>query len=115
MGPGGTGGHGIPVFRCAPYRLGMAHNATADQRANLHADHRIAIDIQHFESALGEVSSSRRHGAAAGGRARACRSFVSEPAPGADHDALVAVHGRALAQGAGELAGAIRSLRSTGP
>ena len=74
-----------------------------------------AIDIQRFESALGEVSSSRRHGAAEGGRARTDRSFVSEPARGADHEALAAAHGRALAQGAGELAGAIRSLRSTGP
>jgi len=48
------------------------------------------IDIQRFESAF-------------------------DPAPGADHDALAAAHGRALAQGAGELAGAIRSLRSAGP
>jgi hypothetical protein len=93
----------------------MAHNATADQSASLDADHRIAIYIQRFESALGEVSSSKRHGAAEGGRARTGRSFVSEPARGADHDALVAAHGRALAQWAGELAGAIRSLRSTGP
>ena len=59
-----------------------------------------AIDIQRFESALGEVPSSRRHGAAEGGRARSDRSFVSEPARGAGHDALAAAHGRALAQGA---------------
>ena len=118
MGPGGTGGHGIPVSRCAPYGLGMAHNATADQSASLDADYRIAVDVQRFESILGElvtIEALWSVRAAQGGRARTGRSFVSEPTRGPDHEALAAAHGRALAQMAGELAGAIRSLRSTGP
>jgi uncharacterized protein len=97
--------------------LRTARIATADQSASLDADYRIAIDVQRFESTLGErvtieVLWSVR--TAQGSRARTGRSFVSEPARGPDHEALAAAHGRALAQMAGELAGAIRSLRSTG-
>jgi len=98
--------------------LGTARIATADQSASLDADYRIAIDMQRFESILGEnvvIEALWSVRAAEGGRARTGRSFISEPARGADHEALAAAHGRALAQVAGELAGAIRSLRSMGP
>ena len=98
--------------------LRTARIATADQSASLDADYRIAIDVQRFESILGErvtIEALWSVRAARGGRARTGRSFVSEPARGPDHEALAAAHGRALAQVAGELAGAIRSLRSTGP
>jgi uncharacterized protein len=98
--------------------LRTARIATADQSASLDADYRIAIDVQRFESILGErvtIEALWSVRAARGGRARTGRSFVSEPARGPDHEALAAAHGRALAQVAGELAGAIRSLRSAGP
>lgn len=98
--------------------LRTARIATADQSASLDADYRIAIDVQRFESILGErvtIEALWSVRAAQGGRARTGRSFVSEPARGPDHEALAAAHGRALAQVARELAGAIRSLRSTGP
>ena len=98
--------------------LRTARIATADQSASLDADYRIAVDVQRFESILGErvtIEALWSVRGAQGGRARTGRSFVSEPAQGADHEALAAAHGRALAQMAGELAGAIRSLRSTGP
>jgi uncharacterized lipoprotein YmbA len=98
--------------------LRTARIATADQSASLDADYRIAIDMQRFESILGEnvvIEALWSVRAAEGGRARTGRSFISEPARGADHEALAAAHGRALAQVAGELAGAIRSLRSMGP
>jgi uncharacterized protein len=98
--------------------LRTARIATADQSASLDADYRIAVDVQRFESILGErvtIEALWSVRAAQGGRARTGRSFVSEPARGPDHEALAAAHGRALAQMAGELAGAIRSLRSTGP
>ena len=98
--------------------LGTARIATADQSASLDADYRIAVDVQRFESILGErvtIEALWSVRAAQGRRARSGRSFVSEPARGADHEALAAAHGRALARMAGELAGAIRSLRSTGP
>lgn len=98
--------------------LGTARITTAAESASLDADYRIAIDIQRFESILGErvtIEALWSVRGAEGGRARTGRSFVSEPARGADHEALAAAHGRALAQVAGELARAIRSLRSTGP
>lgn len=98
--------------------LGTPRIATSDQSASLGADYRIAVDVQRFESILGErvtIEALWSVRAAQGGRARTGRSFVSEPARGADHEALAAAHRRALARVAGELAGAIRSLRSTGP
>jgi uncharacterized lipoprotein YmbA len=98
--------------------LRTARIATADQSASLDADYRIAIDVQRFESILGErvtIEALWSVRAVEGGRARTGRSVVSEPAQGADHEALAAAHARALAQMAAELAGAIRSLRPTGP
>jgi uncharacterized lipoprotein YmbA len=98
--------------------LGTARIATAAESASLDADYRIAIDIQRFESILGErvtIEALWSVRGAEGGRARTGRSFVSEPARGADHEDLAAAHGRAFAQVAGELAAAIRSLRSTRP
>jgi uncharacterized lipoprotein YmbA len=97
--------------------LRTARIATADQSASLDADYRIAVDVQRFESTLGErvtIEALWSVRTAKSGRSRTGRSFVSEPARGADHEALAAAHGRALARMAGELAGAIRSLRSTG-
>ncbi len=98
--------------------LGTARIATAAESASLDADYRITIDVQRFESTLGEnvvIEALWSVHAAEGGGARTGRSFVSEPARGPDHEALAAAHGRALAQMAGELAGALRRLRSTGP
>ncbi|MBA2591683.1 MAG: membrane integrity-associated transporter subunit PqiC [Gammaproteobacteria bacterium] len=98
--------------------LRTARIATTDQSASLDADYRIAVDVQRFESILGErvtIEALWSVRAAQGGRARTGRSFVCEPVRGPDHEALAAAHGRALAQVAGELAGAIRTLRSTGP
>ncbi|MGQ0593631.1 MAG: PqiC family protein [Gammaproteobacteria bacterium] len=98
--------------------LRTARIATADQSASLDADYRIAIDVQRFESILGQrvvIEALWSVRAAAGGTVRTGRSFVSEPAQGAEHEALAAAHGRALAQVAGELAAAMRSLRSTDP
>ena len=110
----------IPRVLAAHLRrvLRTARIATADQTASLDADYRIAVDVQRFESTLGErvtIEALWSVRAAQGGRVRTGRSFVSEPARGPDHEALAAAHGRALAQMAGELAAAIRSLRSTGP
>jgi uncharacterized protein len=98
--------------------LRTARIGTADQSASLDADYRIAVDVQRFESTLGQgvtIEALWSVRAAEGGSVRAGRSVVSEPARGADHEALAAAHGRTLAQMAGELAGAIRSLRSRGP
>ncbi|MGH2669362.1 MAG: PqiC family protein [Gammaproteobacteria bacterium] len=98
--------------------LRTARIATAAESASLDADYRIAVDVQRFESTLGErvtIEALWSVRAPGGGRVRAGRSVVSEPARGSDHEALAAAHGRALAQMAGELAGAIRSLRSTWP
>jgi uncharacterized lipoprotein YmbA len=75
-------------------------------------DYQVLIDVQRFDSALGEAVAIdvlwtiRR---AAGGAPKTARSSVREPAGGAGLDALVAAHSRALARISQEIAGAIRA------
>jgi uncharacterized lipoprotein YmbA len=71
------------------------------QSASLDAEYRVLVDIQRFESVLGEgveidaLWAVRR--SAVGATPRKGRSQVHEPAGGTDYEALVAAHGRALA------------------
>jgi len=75
-------------------------------------DYQVLVDVQRFDSVLGEAVTIealwtvRR---AAGGAPRTGRSSVREPVSGAGFDALVAAHSRALARVSKDVAGAIRS------
>jgi hypothetical protein len=75
-------------------------------------DYQVLVDVQRFDSALGEAATIdalwtvRR---AAGGDPKSGRSHVREPTGGAGFDALVAAHSRALARVSQDIAGAIRS------
>ena len=75
-------------------------------------DYQVLVDIQRFDSALGEAVTIdalwtvRR---AAGGAPKTGRSSVREPVSGAGFDALVAAHSRALARVSGDIASAIRA------
>lgn len=79
--------------------------------------YRISTDVQRFESAPGRyalvdaVWSVRQ---LPRGTVLTCRSVVNEPVA-AGYDALVAGHRRALAQVAGAMSGAVRSLALGGP
>jgi uncharacterized lipoprotein YmbA len=92
--------------------LGTAR-AWSYSRATLpNPDYQVLVDIQRFDSALGEAVTIdalwtvRR---AAGGAPRTGRSSVREPTSGAGFDALVAAHSRALASVSRDIAGAIRA------
>jgi uncharacterized protein len=75
-------------------------------------DYQVLVDIQRFDSVLGEAVtidalwSIRR---AAGAAPRTGRSSVRETVSGAGFDALVAAHSRALARVSQDIAGAIRA------
>jgi len=75
-------------------------------------DYQVLVDVQRFDSVLGEAVtiealwSIRR---AAGGAPRTGRSSVREAVSGAGFDALVAAHSRALAAVSRDIAGAIRA------
>jgi len=96
--------------------LGDAYVSAYPQGTGGEADYRVAVDIQRFESALGEAATvealwtvspaTGKSGAAGSGR-----SLVREPTQGKDYDALVAAHGRALASISRDIAEAIRAVR----
>lgn len=91
--------------------LGAKQVSTYSQNAIGDAEYRVVVDIQRFDSALGEAVtidalwSVRR----ASGEPSAGRSLVTEPAGGGSYDALVAAHSRALAAVSRDIAAAIRS------
>jgi hypothetical protein len=78
------------------------------------ADVTVSVDVQRFDSALGEAATVEVlwQVRPVKGAARSGRSLVREAAGGPGYDALVAAHGRALAAVSGELAAAIRAARS---
>jgi uncharacterized lipoprotein YmbA len=75
-------------------------------------DYQVLVDIQRFDSVLGEavtVDALWTVRRAAGGAPKTGRSLVRQAAAGAGFDALVAAHSRALARVSRDIAGAIRT------
>jgi len=91
-----------------------AQVATDAQGAAVAADCQVKIDIQRFDSVLGEAATlevlwtviDTSDGATTNGRL-----LVREPAPGQQFDALVAAHSRALAALSQDIAAEIRKRR----
>jgi uncharacterized lipoprotein YmbA len=78
------------------------------------ADVNVSVDVQRFESALGEAATVEvlwqvRSGK---GAPRSGRSVMREAADGAGYDSVVAAHGRALAAVSRDIAAAIRAARA---
>ena len=95
--------------------LGGAWVTDSRQGASVAADYRVLIDVQRFDSVLGEavtVEALWVIRASAGGEARRGRSLVREPVNGSGYDALVAAHNRALATVSHEIAEALRGFAS---
>lgn len=92
-------------------RLGGASVFTYPQ--GIGADVNVSVDVQRFDSALGEAATVDVlwQVRPAKGAARSGRAQVREVAVGAGYDALVAAHGRALAAVSGDIAAAIRALQ----
>jgi uncharacterized lipoprotein YmbA len=92
--------------------LGTARVWSYAQATLPNPDYQVLVDVQRFDSALGEAVtidalwSVRRP---AGGAPKTGRSSVREPVSGAGFDALVAAHSRALAGVSRDIAGAIRA------
>src|SRR5262249_480893 len=80
-------------------------------------DYRVAIDVQRFDSALGEAATV---GAVLsvlrieGGRAPDGRTSLRESTTAARHGAVVAAHSRALARLSQDIAGAVQALNRAG-
>jgi len=78
------------------------------------ADVRVSVDVQRFESVLGEAATVEVlwQVRTDKGAAKSGRSVVREVPQGAGYDAIVAAHGRALATVSGDIATAIRAART---
>jgi uncharacterized protein len=100
----------------------IADNLTADlnvkrvaaypQSAGDIADYRVLVDIQRFDSTMGEsvtIDALWTVKRVSDGALRTGRSIVRESTGGGSYDAVVAAHSRALATISHEIAGAIRS------
>ena len=93
--------------------LGTPRVSQFQQSLNADADFRVAIEVQSFESALGDAATLnaawlvRR---ARDGRTDAGRSTVREPTTDKGYDALAAAHSRALTRMSQDIADAIRAL-----
>jgi len=99
--------------------LGDAYVSAYPQGVGSEADYRVTVDIQRFESAPGDaatvealwtVTAAKGKGAAP----RSGRSLAREPVQGKDYNALVAAHGRALANISRDIAEAVRAARAAG-
>jgi uncharacterized lipoprotein YmbA len=94
--------------------LGDAQVAADAQDAAVPADCRVTIDIQRFDSVLGEAATLEvlwRVILSSGGTATNGRFLIREPAGGQGYDALAAAHSRALAALSQDIAAEIRRSR----
>ena len=96
--------------------LGTPRVAQFQQSLNLDADYRVAIEVQSFDSVLGEAAilnavwTVRR---TKDGKTQTGRTNVREPTGAASYDALAAAHSRALAKMSQDIADAVRGLVRT--
>jgi uncharacterized protein len=97
--------------------LGTPRVTLSSQALSSEADYRAAIEVQSFESMLGEAAvldavwTVRR---AKDGKAQTGRTTVREPVQEKGYDALAAAHSRALARLSRDIADAVRALERSG-
>ena len=93
--------------------IAMLGTPRVTQTLSVDAGYRAVIEVQRFESALGEATTLdavwtvRR---AKDGKSQTGRTTVREPAPGTSYDALAAAHSRAVARLSRDIADAVRAL-----
>lgn len=83
-------------------------------RAGINADVNVLLNVQRFDSALGDAATVEIlwQVSPAKGAAKSGQSTVREPAGGPGYDALVAAHVRALAAVSRDIAAAIRASQT---
>jgi uncharacterized lipoprotein YmbA len=77
-------------------------------------DYRAAIEVQRFESALGEAATLEAVWTVSyepDGRSRTGHTIAREAAPNKSYDAIAAAHSRALERLSRDIADAVRALR----
>ena len=98
--------------------LNVKRVAAYPQSAGDNADYRVLVDIQRFDSTIGEsvtIDALWTVKRVSDGVPRTGRSTARESSSGGSYDTMVAAHSRALATISHEIAEAIRSSASTPP
>ncbi|HET9924671.1 MAG TPA: PqiC family protein [Methylomirabilota bacterium] len=93
--------------------LGSSRVTLFPQTVSASADYRAAIEVQRFESALGEAAELDAVWTVTRGRdgkSQSGRTTAREPAADKGYDTLAAAHSRAIARLSQDLAGAVRAL-----
>ncbi len=97
--------------------LGTPRVTLVSQMGGANPDYRVTIDVQRFESALGEAATLDAVWTvtrAKDGKAQTGRTIVREPAPDKGYDALAAAHSRAITRLSRDIADAVRALHRPG-
>jgi len=98
--------------------LGAPRVSQFQQALHADGDYRVTIDVQGFESKLGDAATLNAAWTVRrtrDSRVQAGRTAVREPTSGSGFDALAAAHSRALAQLSQDIADAIRGLQDGAP
>jgi uncharacterized protein len=98
--------------------LNVKRVAAYPQSAGENADYRVLVDIQRFDSTMGEsvtIDALWTIKRVSDGVLRTGRSTVRESSPGGSYETMVAAHSRALATISHDIAEAIRLSASTPP
>lgn len=96
--------------------LNVKRVAAYPQNAGENADYRVLVDIQRFDSTMGEsaiIDALWTVKRVSDGTLRTGRSSARESSSGGTYDTMVAAHSRALATISRDIAEAIRSLSTT--
>jgi len=91
--------------------LATPHVMASRAGSGMAVDYRVAIEIQRFDSSIGEgaaVDALWSISPAKGGAPRTGRTFAQEPAPTPDLAGIAAAHSRALARVARDIAAALK-------
>jgi uncharacterized protein len=97
--------------------LGTPLVTLSAQTLSAAADYRAVIEVQSFESALGDAATLdavwtvRR---TRDGKSQTGRTTVREPAPGKSYEALAAAHSRGVARLSRDIADAVGALNGSG-
>jgi hypothetical protein len=97
-------------------RLGTPRVALSPQTLSANADYRVAIEVQRFESAPGEVATLDAVWTVSrvkDGKAQTGRTTARETTPEKSYEALAAAHSRAVARLSQDIADAVRALEGT--
>ena len=97
-------------------QLGTQRVATFSQNAVRDAEYRVLVDIQRFDSMIGQtvmIDASWTVRRVPDGQPRMGRSLVRESTAGGGYDALVEAHSRALARVSRDIADAVRVTNSS--